>query len=377
MPAYHQMGHHSANLVFEDELGQFQGAVLSPVNERQEQLAAFVERARSERPGLDLVFDPQLYFPTSNRGQLRSWTHFPDDVDTADLSSDAWWSSTVSRLATVAGEIQPDAVCSPAVVPRVFSGTDFYAKMVDVGDELVRALPGVPVLQTVLVGYDDLTVPARAHELASIISRSSTDRVFLVFCADVEPRRELADVEALKGMMRLIHALEAGGQSVLVGFCSSDTALWKAAGATSCATGKFFNLRRFTKSRFEEPSGGGGQLAYWFEERAMAYLRESDVVRVERCGGFSPSTASNPYTSQIRDAMADGAAWVGLGWRHYMWWFAEFEARADFDVVRSMLRAADGAWRDFDDNDVLMEERQNDGAWVRQWRRAVAEFMSV
>lgn len=376
MPAYHQMGHHSTNLVFEPGLNSFKGAILSPVNEDEGQVGALIARVRSERPDMELVFDPQLYFPTSNRGQLRSWRHFPADVDTADLSSTRWWSGTVDAVAAVVESLQPNAVCTPAVVPRVFSGTDYYARMVDVGDLLVARLPGASVLQTVLVGHDDLTVAARPNEIASIVSRSSSNRVFLVLCADIEPRRELSDVEALKGVMRLISLLEKGGQQVLVGFCSSEMALWKAAGATSCATGKFFNLRRFTRSRFDEPSGGGGQLPYWFEERAFAYLRQSDVVRVERNGGFSDSTTRNPFVAEIRAAISSGDAWVKDGWRQYMWWFADFERRAAIDDVRNVLRTADATWRHFDDNDILMEERQNDGAWVRQWRRALSEFSS-
>jgi hypothetical protein len=374
MAVYHQMGHHSTNLVFEPELGSFRGAIVSPVNESQGQVENIIERARNERPDLELVFDPQLYFPTSNRGQLQTWSHFPKDVDTADLSSIRWWRGAVDAVAGVAETLMPDAVCSPAVVPKVFSGTDFYSKMVKVGDQLATRLADVDVLQTLLVGIDDLTVPSRADEIASIVSLSQNSRVFLVVCADVEPRRELADVEGLKGVMRLIHLLESGGQQVVVGFCSSDMALWKAAGATSCATGKFFNLRRFTRSRFDEPKAGGGQLPYWLEERLFAYLRQSDVVRVEQNGGFSDATLRNPFTDETQAAIASGDPWVALGWRQYMWWFADFETRARRKTVQAALKSADKVWREFDDADVLMEERQNDGFWVRSWRRAVVEF---
>ena len=91
----------------------------------------------------------------------------------------------------------------------------------------------------------------------------------------------LSEVEEIKGAMRLIAAMRAAGLKVTVGFLSSDVLLWKAAGASHCATGKFFNLRRFTRTRFEEPRGqGGGQLPYWFEESLMAFLRQSDVQRI-------------------------------------------------------------------------------------------------
>jgi hypothetical protein len=375
LSAYHQMGHQTANLVFEPELASYRGAILSPVNDDEEAMRAFVDRARADRPGFELIFDPQLYVPDSSRERLRAWSHYPADVDTADINSDVWWAERVDQVGRVVERVVPDAVCSPAVLPRVFSGTTYYARMVDAGDRLHARVTGLPVLQTVMVGLDDMSVEGRPEEVASIISASQNERIFLVVVSDVDPRRELADVDGLAGVMRFIRLLEAGGQNVLVGFSSSDLVLWKAAGANSCATGRNFNLRRFTRSRFEAPpEGGGPQLGYWFEEGLLAYLRQADVIRVERNGGFSDATKRNPYSARVLEAIRAGQPpWLGLGWRHYMWWFSDFERRGNLDAVRNALRIADDAWGDFESRDILMDERQNNGAWVRHWRQAITE----
>jgi len=373
MPCYHQMGDKSSNLLFEADLGAYAGAVLSPVNEDSASLAALMARMRSRRPDFEMVFDPQLYFPQSEQGQLRSWPHFPSDVDTADLGARAWWTSTNDQLAGVVNGLNPHAVCSPTVVPKAFRN-DYYSLMVEVGEDLKAKVSGCSVLQSVIISLDDMTTAARAQEVASIISKSSLDRIFLVIVSDINPRRELSEVEGLKGVMRLIRLLEGGDQQVLVGFSSTDMALWKAAGATSCATGKHFNLRRFTRSRFDPPTGGSGQLPYACEESLLALLRASDVVRVQAAGAFSAATLANPYTAQILQSINDVHAWLGLGWRHYLWWFANFEARANRSSVMDALRHADRLWKDFDALPLLMEERNNDGAWVRQWLRALVEF---
>ena len=70
--------------------------------------------------------------------------------------------------------------------------------------------------------------------------------------------------------MVLIAALKQAGVQILVSHCSSDMILAKAVGANHAATGKFFNLRRFTKGRFKEPGEKGGEQfptglskAYW------------------------------------------------------------------------------------------------------------------
>jgi hypothetical protein len=115
--------------------------------------------------------------------------------------------------------------------------------------------------------------------------------------------------------MRLISALREAGLEVTVGFSSSDVLLWKAAGASNCATGKFFNLRRFTRTRFEEPRGqGGGQLPYWFEEALVAFLRQSDVQRIEQMNLTGFDSAPNPFGTQIlaQFASAPEQAWLAL-----------------------------------------------------------------
>ena len=215
--------------------------------------------------------------------------------------------------------------------------------------------------------------------IASILSRSRTNHVYLVLVSQMVPRRELADVEEIKGAMRLISVLRSAGVDVTVGFSSSVVVLWKAAGATNCATCKFFNLRRFTKTRFEEPKGqGGGQLPYWFEESVMSFLRQSDLQRVMPMNFPSLTQSPNPFGTQILGQLANEPekAWLAMAWRQFLFWFADLEKRMDTSgaTASAILRNADGNWRKLDDSDFIMEERRNDGGWIRLWRRAISEF---
>ncbi len=328
----------------------------------------------------DMIFDSQLYFPRSEREQLRNWRYFPSDVETADLSSDAWWQRVVDELVATCDNIKPDAVASPATVPRAYRN-EYYSQMVRVNSQLVAALEGTGMraVQTAIVSLPDLSTPGRALEVASILSRSTADGVYLIVVGDTDPRRGLDDTEELKGAMQLIASLENAGLKVLVGFASSEMVLWKAAGASSCATGKFFNLRRFTSSRFDEPtSQGGGQLPYWFEESLLAFLRESDVLRVQRADGLGPTSLSNPFGSQILEQLGSspGGAWVALGWRQFMYGFADLEYRisAGSTDVAELLSRAERAWLNLEDAAVLMEEPRNDGSWLRPWRRSLLEY---
>lgn len=378
MAVYHQMGHHSENLLREEHLRTYRGAILSPVNDEEARMAAQIEEFGEDQE-FETILDPQLYFPNTQRACLTNWSYFPRDVDTADVASDTWWAELAQSLANATARLGPTAVCSPAVVPRAYTNA-YFARLVEVEGILRESLAAtnVEVLQSAVVSLAELSTPGRAMEIGTILSRTAADRVYLILIGQNDPRRENGDAEELKGAMKLVSVLERAGLPILLGFCSSDIVLWKAAGASSCATGKFFNLRRFTPSRFEEPSEGGGVVPYWFEEALMGFLRDSDLVRVQPRAILSPASVANPYGQQIlaQRETEPGRAWVGLGWRQFMYWFADIDQRMEAGAVDvgHLLQTAERRWLDLGDADVFMEEPRNDGLWIRSWRRALAEY---
>jgi hypothetical protein len=375
MGTYHQMGHHSWNLLLEDNLSHYSGAILSPVNYTKTDMLAQTAKFEGEQE-FEMIFDSQLYVPDSDRGCLPEWEYFPDDVDTADLGDDSWWTEVAVQIAKVCVELKVDAVCSPVVLPRIFAD-EYYGQSVRVcgilSDELESS--NMDILQTAVVSLSELATPNRPSSIASILSGSKADRLYLILKSDTDPRREFADAGELAGAMDLIRQLELAGVTVLVGFVSSDAILWKAAGASSIASGKFFNLRRFTRSRFEEPTDGGGQLPYWFEENLMAFLREGDLRRYMEVHDLSDASLANPYGREITEQFSSepGKPWLGRSWRQYMYWLADLEARIDQGTIEvaQLLRAAETQWKQLDSSDFLMEERQNDGEWTRAWRIAL------
>lgn len=387
MSSYHQMGHHSNNLIDLPAMSTFAGAIFSPINSREEEVAEQVRISHESRGNFECLLDPQLYVPSTERGKLKEWSYYPKDVDSADLNSGAWWTDLNAKLAAAAKKLQADAVCSPAVIPKVFDDR-YYARMIQTGSELSKHFQGsgrrTKVLQTALVSLPELTEANRSLELASMISGTAAERVYLIFVGTTEPRREMNQADELAGAMKLIHALEGNGVPVLVAFCSSDVLLWKTAGASSCATGKFFNLRRFTRQRFEEPAAsGGGQLPYWFEEALLAFLRQGDLIRVRRAGLLSDASSRNPFSREILSILDEAAktrnkppAWLAISWRQFLYWFSDVEGRLDRreSHADSILRAADANWSKLDAARTLLEERFNDGSWVRVWLNAISDF---
>jgi hypothetical protein len=291
---------------------------LSPVNYDPEGTQAKVLPAVEQRQ-LDLVFDPQLYNPRSDNAKLTAWRYFPRDFDTSDTGDLDRWSEINRGLAEAGLEVFADKICSPSTLPRAFDDA-YYGFSNSIYRQLAERLTGTEAeaYQTVIVNLSDIGRANRAEQIASITLQANPQGIYLVIATDVRPRLELADAESLRGLMLLIHYLEAAEVPVIVANSSSDHVLWKAAGATACATGKFFNLRRFTFSRFEDPTEGGrGALAYWFEEGSLAFLREGDLARLRRSApsmvGVGNSTNSFGDTILRQTETSPGTAWVAHG----------------------------------------------------------------
>ena len=387
MAAYLQMGHDSENLIGETGLEDYRGVILSPVNRDESQLIGDVRKFRAKSE-YDIVLDPQLYFPRSERGALPTQPYFPRDIDTADLSSESWWANIVKSLAKFGKQIDANAICSPALIPERWNA-DYYTQAAMSYDLLRAQLEGSSVrpMLTVCVSLSELGDPNNAFRIASALSQNVASDYYIVAQSDVEPRRELRNAENLCSLMVLIAALKQAGGTILVSHCSSDMILAKAAGANHAATGKFFNLRRFTKGRFEEPGEkGGGQIPYWFEQGLLAFLRQADILRLRRNGfaaligvGDSTNYWGTEITTQFgRDP---GAAWLGLSWRHHLNWFGRAEDKLSgsnaANVAGDWLIQAEANWQALEDKRVLLEEPRNDGRWIRPWRQALSDFLQV
>jgi hypothetical protein len=186
--------------------------------------------------------------------------------------------------------------------------------------------------------------------------------------------------------MVLIAALERSACRLIASHCSSEMILFKAAGAFACATGKFFNLRRFTLGRFDDEEEGGRLIPYWFEHGLLAFLREADIARLRRNVNpdfIGQGDSGNIYGQQILTQFINdpGKPWVGLSWRQYLAWFAAVEGRLSGTdapaIVDQWLREAEQRWLEIEDKRALLEEIRNDGSWVRKWRQALGDFLRV
>jgi hypothetical protein len=377
MGVYHQMGHDSWNLIEEQALDEYQGIILSPVNDSPQDVIGRLEQLGFTRNRLEIILDPQFYKPRSDRGQLTSWSYFGNDVDTADLGSIEWWGLRGEALVHAAKGIGATAICSPAMLPRVFDDS-YYSLAVNCANRLfpIAQEAGLGLLLTGVVQLQELGKEKAPQRIASILTRTNVSRLYLVLLDDLTPRQQRTDYEALAGAIKLIRLLEDAGTKVLVGFSGLDGILWKHAGATDLATGKYFNLRRFVPGRWEEAADGGRVVPYWTDGGLVTWLREPDVQLLLQANLIDRDASNaNPYSRAILEILdsKSGKAWLALGWRQYLHWFQEMECAIGLqpEIANETLRLADDRWKKISDSKIYLFDRGNEGQWIRPWMNAI------
>lgn len=381
MSAYIQMGHDTQNLVGEKDLN-FSGIILSPVNRPPEKLIDDFKSFKNKRADYEIILDPQLYIPKSNRGALSRHPYFPSDMDTADPASLKWWTNTCDQILKYARDMGVKSIISPVLFPKIWD-VEYFGMSSQITDYMC-ANATEKIYATVLVNMADLTSEKKMMQILSIATTPSTNNFYILFVNNIDPRRELTDVDEIYSAMKFISLLKEAGKNVLVGCCSSEMILYKAAGADHCASGKYFNLRRFTPSRFDDQADSGGKvISYWFEHGILGFLREPDILRLleeDKRHLLMQGGTDNIWSNKILEILESGSGrpWVAESWRQYLAWFsiteATYSANNSLSVIRAHLKQAEAIWEELNDEDILFDEPKNDGRWIRPWRQALAKF---
>jgi hypothetical protein len=381
MSTYLQLGHESWSLLDERDAGKFAGVVLSPVNDGPDYVAERLARLKARREQLEVILDPQLYNPAAERGKLSEWPFYSTEFETADHHDDAWWVARGTDVAAIAANLGVEAICSPAMLPQVFSD-DYYRFVVDVGNETREraASMGVETLLTAIVNLRDLLNPRRALDIASVLTDSDCERVYLTVLSDgVQQREPLKDGAGLSSVIHLVRLLSESLR-VHVAFCAHDMLLWKAAGASDVSTGKWMNVRRFSPGRWREEDAQGRQIPYWNEPQLLTLLRDQDHLRLFNAGWYAGyDFDANSPAGQMHELLTSGSGkpWLKLSWLQYLRWFSSTEANlADPSIAERLLVDSDNKWAEVEALRIPMVDRFNDGTHTRIWLGSLREGLA-
>lgn len=375
MATFLQMGHDSWNLCNDEVIGVFDGIILSPINDTPISMKSRLDQTRDKGFTGEVCFDPQMYAPHFSEGKLEAWPYYPSNFATTDVTDIKSWEQICSQLTIDAKSLGVDAICSPAYLPRLFPN-EYYGNIVEIGNTLkaITNENGLNTWLTVMVPLDDLETQSRSLEIASILSSSDCEKIYLVFLDNTPGRQPLDKEIPITNAIYLVRLLSSV-KKVHIGFTAFDKVLWKLAGASSTSSGKFLNLRRFSASRFTDEEAGGRNISYWTEQKLLTLIRDQDVLRLNNAGFYNGETFEHCRASKdIFNILTyqTGAPWQKLSWQQYLHWCINNDSIwEDANNAIQLLEETSENWRSLaNTRGMRFVDQYNDGSHSQIWLNA-------
>lgn len=255
---WHQCGDKSQKIVLEQlQAGVGCGVILSPRDLSATSMSTYAEQYRGL--GADVLVDPQFYVPDFANKHLGTYglSKFRTSVSTLNNISDSDLGELVGELQQLNASVGASAVIAPAVLyeagrPDIIEvNSRLFVAAKQVGQNL-----GIPTYATVGIARSATSSDTTTVAALNAATTLNADGWYYAFEFEEEriPSSREATLRCCGGGL----SLALTGRPVLHAYAGPMGLLSYAFGATAAAVGHSQNLWKFTRERWEPPSGQGG-----------------------------------------------------------------------------------------------------------------------
>lgn len=239
--------------------GSIDGVIMSPRDERPQNLATFLSYLSAEHPETERLVDPQFHIGTvspARIGMLDQYLHFEPRL-TLNTFSPAAIRDFVDETLTWQSDLDVSAVISPTVtVADLRSRWSQIA--LNLAQETLEQFDGSkPLLIGLVVEEAALRFREPVDEWLDSLTQMDVDGFYLVVLRESDTYRQHYDPDVLTSLLRVCYSLaDLNDYRVYVGYADMVTLLLHAVGVTATASGWSLGLRQFTLGRFQPRTGG-------------------------------------------------------------------------------------------------------------------------
>lgn len=285
--------------------GSIDGVIMSPRDERPQNLAAFLSDLQAEFPDAVRLVDPQFHIGTvspARIGMLDQYLHFEPSL-TLNSCSPAQIRGFVDETLTWQGDLEVSAVISPTVM--VSDLRNRWAQVaLNLAQETLNQFNGSkPLLIGLVVEEGALRQRAPVDEWLDSLTQMDVDGFYLVVRRESETYRQHYDPDALTSLLHICYSLaELNDYRVFVGYTDMATLLLHALGVTATASGWSLGLRQFTLSRFQPRSGGRPPRSRYSSLPLLNSIYMTELDGLYNAGNVANVLSGTPYDGRFNMA---------------------------------------------------------------------------
>jgi len=325
-----QIGHGKSDKVDVATLNNYaSGAIFCPKGESSlEKLKEVV--LQYTRKGIDVHFDPQFYFSVIENAQNSKFqdynSYFTSDRKPKDFMSPKKILSYVEPCIALQNELATNSIMSPSCIIESFEGLWCQTSLI-MAQSSIEYVEEQGISKNLYCSFIISDVAFEGSKeamddfITNITSIENLDRIYLIINKTNEAYSQQLEVEKLKNILYLIYSLsDRNCIEIICGYSDIIGLLYLTAGAKSIATGWHQSLRRFSKSRYQKESGGGGKVRQRYTSLPLFNsVLNSELNTINRLGLLSVVLSETPFDELIiENPMNDAWSNTGNAFYHHL-----------------------------------------------------------
>lgn len=382
MKIFHQTGHrHCWNIesLLKDNVGD--GIIFSPVNIPSKKLDSISTAVKKKS-----FLDPQLYLPSENKSEQKTYDFYPLKIMEEFKTSDFEEISSLIAQKCIDYQIKNDFLY--LVVPTRYYDTLPKSYFSDTFEHyihpFIKYIKSIKSKKKVLINYvvkksQILSEEDRNELLNWLTGINDIDGINLLFENDYNSKM-IKDPYYLFNALTFINALKLNDLEVHIGYNNVEGLLYTAAGPDSVSIGSYENLRKFSIKRLKDeekkkqsaPNARlySGKLLQWIRSDYIEMLKKANLQNMFEDSEYKPLMFKSDYNWHFTKPEL---------YKHYFKIFASQVTNLPLNIderisaIKNLITEADFNFTLIKNNGIILEEN-SDGSHLSAWLTSLNFF---
>lgn len=371
--------------------GYLGGVILSPRDEKPDNLISFIEQMRTEFENeVQILFDPQFYLTTVDplqEGKLPQYSFFRPNLVYRDFLGRNDIRDYVRATLDYQAGLNLDRIISPNILCYDFTDRWSHISLL-MAQEAIDYHAGLneapPLLLSLIIDEGAFNNKTGLDELLDTISVWPVAGYYLIVNVNDAGYPAFIDANVLSNVMYLINVLgDVHGHEIQCGYSDLVGLLYHAAGATATATGWHTKLKQFSISRFQ-PSTGGRRARERYTSRPLlnSILKQPELETIFQLGMIDSALSNTAYDTQFARSNPGNIPWpYHISCMHHWETLSNLCERIAHDasvtsrlnILQSLIKEAIENYNNLQTNGVLFDVPSGVRN-LRAWAQAIEDL---
>lgn len=322
MKLFAQQGHGKGDKIHRGLDNQsLDGVILSPRDEKIENLNSLKEELEQNYPTSEIFFDPQFYYATYIDGaskNLDSLNYYPGTITLSNLRSLRNVNRYVSNCLLFQHEFGLNTLVSPTILIPSFA--DRYAQIsLSMAEESISEAKKLekPLLISLVFNESALNDSRSVNEFLNELTMLDTEGFYIIVVRNnTNYDQKFDEVTPLLNLLTMIYSLgEINEYKVIMGYSDIVGLLYLAVGAYGISNGWHNSLRKFTiQQRILRPSGGRPARERYTSLPLLNSILVSELDSIAKIipaynGNLEDYLSQTPYEHRILSGSSPSDGW--------------------------------------------------------------------